>query len=122
VQQSLFDIGGELCIPGHTVIAREAVVWLETWLDHWNDALPPLKDFVLPGGNPATAVCHLARTVCRRAERLMVRLAHTEHVNPFSLAYINRLSDLLFVVARVLAQQAGDEILWRKDRVRPWPR
>jgi len=123
IQQSLFDIGGELCIPGHSVITADAAAWLETWLDHWNDALPPLQDFVLPGGNAAAAACHLARTVCRRAERLMVRLGHTERVNPFSLTYVNRLSDLLFVVARILARQAGgDEVLWRKDRTRPLPR
>jgi cob(I)alamin adenosyltransferase len=122
IQQTLFDIGGELCIPGHTVLEGDQAAWLESWLDHWNDALPPLKDFVLPGGNKPAALCHVARTVCRRAERLMVRLARSEQVNPFSLAYANRLSDLLFVVARLLARRDGGEVLWQRDRERPVPR
>lgn len=122
IQQSLFDLGSELCIPGLHVIEPPAVEWLEIWLDHWNDELPPLKDFVLPGGNPASAACHLARTVCRRAERLVVRLARSETVNPWSLAYINRLSDLLFVMARMLARRNTAEMLWQKARVKPLPR
>lgn len=122
IQQTLFDIGGELCIPGHTVLAADQAAWLESWLDHWNDTLPPLKDFVLPGGNTPAALCHVARTVCRRAERLMVGLARSEPVNPFSLAYANRLSDLLFVVARLLARRDGGEVLWQRSRERPVPR
>lgn len=122
IQQTLFDVGSELCIPGHRVIEQAAVDWLETWLDHWNVQLPPLKDFILPAGNRVSAAGHLARTVCRRAERLMVRLARSEGVNPVSLAYINRLSDLLFVLARMLARPAGTETLWRKQRTRPVPR
>lgn len=122
IQQTLFDLGSELCIPGYRVIETSAVDWLETWLDHWNEELPPLKDFILPGGNAAAAACHLARTVCRRAERLIVRLSRAEDVNPAALAYINRLSDLLFVIARVLARRSGAEILWQKERTRPAPR
>lgn len=121
LQQTLFDLGSELCIPGYTVIDQTAVDWLEVWLDHWNERLPPLKDFVLPGGSQSAATCHLARTVCRRAERLMVRLARAEQVSPVSLAYVNRLSDLLFVLARVLARRAGQEVLWVKNRERPLP-
>lgn len=122
IQQTLFDLGSELCIPGYSVIEPTAVDWLEAWLDHWNERLPPLKDFVLPGGSVSASACHLARTVCRRAERLMVTLARSEQVNPVSLAYVNRLSDLLFVLARVLARGAGREVLWLKERVRPLPR
>ena len=122
IQQTLFDLGSELCIPGYRVIEQPVIDWLEAWLDHWNEQLPPLKDFILPGGSSTAAACHLARTVCRRAERLMVRLARIEPLNPLSLAYINRLSDLLFVVARVLARQAGTEVLWQKQRTKPLPR
>ena len=122
VQQALFDLGSELCIPGYRVIDADATAWLEVWLDHWNAELPPLKDFILPGGSSAAAACHLARTICRRAERLMVGLMATEDVNPQALAYINRLSDFLFVAARVLARQAGAEVLWAKSRQRPMPR
>ncbi len=122
IQQTLFDLGSELCIPGYRVIEQAAVDWLEVWLDHWNEKLPPLKDFVLPGGSAAAACCHLARTVCRRAERLMVRLDHTAPLNAASLAYVNRLSDLLFVMARVLARQTGAEVLWQKQRTKPLPR
>lgn len=122
IQQMLFDLGSELCIPGTRVTEPAAVDWLERWLDHWNSELPPLKEFVLPGGSPGASACHLARTVCRRTERLMVALAHVDQVNPLSLACINRLSDLLFVIARLLARQAGIEVLWRKHRTKPLPR
>lgn len=117
VQHHLFDLGGELCIPGHQAIQDAHVTWLENALDHFNDALPPLKDFILPGGSQAAATCHLARTVCRRAERLVVSLKRVEDVPPFSMKYLNRLSDLLFVIARVVArQEGGSEVLWQKDR------
>jgi len=117
VQHHLFDLGGELCIPGHQAIQDEHVVWLEETLDHFNDALPALKDFILPGGSQAAATCHLARTVCRRAERLVVSLQRVEEVPPFSMKYLNRLSDLLFVIARVIAREdGGSEVLWQKDR------
>lgn len=118
VQHHLFDLGGELCIPGHQAIDASHVEWLERTLDHFNDDLPPLKDFILPGGSRAAATCHLARTVCRRAERLVVTLQHEDTVvPPFSLRYLNRLSDLLFVLARVLARHdGGSEVLWQKAR------
>jgi len=117
VQHHLFDLGGELCIPGHQAIQESHIDWLEKTLDHFNETLPPLKDFILPGGTLAAANCHVARTVCRRAERLVVSLQKTETVPPFSMRYLNRLSDLLFVVARVTALHAGGkEVLWQKDR------
>lgn len=117
VQHHLFDLGGELCIPGHQAITQTHIDWLEKTLDHFNDALPALKEFILPGGSPAAAQCHLARTVCRRAERLVVSLQRVEQVPPFSMKYLNRLSDLLFVMARVLARhEGGVEVLWQKDR------
>jgi cob(I)alamin adenosyltransferase len=117
VQHHLFDLGGELCIPGHQAINQAHIDWLEHTLDHFNEQLPPLKDFILPGGSLAAANCHLARTVCRRAERLLVSLQRQESVPPFSMKYLNRLSDLLFVLARVVAREdGGSEVLWQKDR------
>jgi cob(I)alamin adenosyltransferase len=117
VQHDLFDLGGELCIPGHRVITAAYVDRLETELDAFNDPLPPLKDFILPGGGPAAAACHVARTVCRRAERRCWSLARIEEVAPEALKYLNRLSDLLFVIARVLArQESGSEVLWKHRR------
>lgn len=112
-QHELFDLGGELCMPGYTLVPEPCVDQLETDLDHFNEDLPPLKDFILPGGSEAAARCHLARTVCRRAERLMVSLAKVEDINEISLRYLNRLSDLLFVIARVLARaNGGKEVIW----------
>jgi len=106
-----------LCIPGHQAINESHIDWLEKTLDHFNDSLPPLKDFILPGGSQAAANCHLARTVCRRAERLVVSLQRLEPVPPCSMKYLNRLSDLLFVLARVIARfEGGNEVLWQKDR------
>jgi cob(I)alamin adenosyltransferase len=117
VQHELFDLGGELCIPGHQMINAEQVTRLEEALDAFNEALPPLKEFILPGGGPAAAACHLARTVARRAERRAWTLARTARVSPELLKYLNRLSDLLFVVARVLARhERGAEVLWRHKR------
>jgi len=114
IQHELFDLGGELSVPGRNVLDDAAVAALEAMLDRFNDGLPPLKDFILPGGSSAAAACHLARAVCRRAERRAWRLARTEPVNPASLRYLNRLSDLLFVLARVIARHdGGAEILWR---------
>jgi cob(I)alamin adenosyltransferase len=119
IQHDLFDLGGELCIPGHRMVTAERVQWLESTLDAFNDALPPLADFILPGGGPAAAACHVARTVCRRAERRVWTLAGREALNPEAAVYLNRLSDLLFVLARVLARQEhGTEVLWRHDRGR----
>jgi cob(I)alamin adenosyltransferase len=114
VQHDLFDLGGELCIPGHRIMRDAHVERLETELDAFNDPLPPLKEFILPGGGPAAAACHLARTICRRAERRCFTLARAETVAPEALRYLNRLSDLLFVLARVLARhEQGSEVLWR---------
>lgn len=112
-QHELFDLGGELCMPGYTLIPDSFIDQLEADLDRFNEDLPPLKDFILPGGSESAARCHLARTVCRRAERLMVSLAKIEDINKASLRYLNRLSDLLFVIARVLARaNGGSEVLW----------
>lgn len=119
VQHELFDMGGELCIPGHTAISAPQVTRLEQELDAFNEALPALKEFILPGGGPAAASCHLARTVARRAERRVWSLAHAEQVSAPVLQYLNRLSDLLFVIARVLARhERGTEVLWRHDRTK----
>ena len=113
VQHDLFDLGGELCIPGHAAIEAEFIDRLENDLDGFNADLPPLKDFILPGGSEAASRCHMARTICRRAERILVTLGRTEDVNEFSLKYLNRLSDLLFVMARVLARgDGGSEVIW----------
>ena len=115
VQHDLFDLGGELCIPGHRMIGAAHVDRLESELDRFNENLPPLKEFILPGGGPAAAACHLARAVCRRAERRCWSLARTENVAPEALKYLNRLSDLLFVLARVLARhENGSEVVWRR--------
>jgi cob(I)alamin adenosyltransferase len=120
VQHELFDMGGELCIPGHRVITEAHVTRLEDTLDRFNEALPPLKEFILPGGGPAASACHVARTVARRAERRTWDLARQETVSPDVLKYLNRLSDLLFVLARVLARhERGTEVLWRHDRSKP---
>jgi cob(I)alamin adenosyltransferase len=117
VQHELFDLGGELCLPGHRVITAEHATRLEKSLDEFNDTLPPLKEFILPGGGPAAAVCHLARAIARRAERRVWTLARAESVSPEVPRYLNRLSDLLFVLARVLARhERGGEVLWRHDR------
>jgi len=120
VQHELFDMGGELCIPGHYAITAAHITRLEQALDGFNDPLPPLKEFILPGGGPAAAACHLARTVARRAERRVLTLSRVETVSPEVVKYLNRLSDLLFVLARVLARhERGTEVLWRHDRVKP---
>lgn len=119
VQHDLFDLGGELCIPGSRVIADEHTGRLERDLDRFNADLPRLKEFILPGGGPAAAACHVARTVCRRAERQVWTLVDGQHVAPEVPRYLNRLSDLLFVIARVLARlESGSEVLWRHDRGR----
>lgn len=119
VQHDLFDLGGELCMPGHRAMTDEDVTRLETTLDRFNDDLPPLKEFILPGGGPAAAACHLARTIVRRAERRVWALHRLEEVAPDLARYLNRLSDLLFVLARVLARhESGVEVLWRHDRRR----
>jgi cob(I)alamin adenosyltransferase len=117
VQHELFDLGGELCIPGHRAIEASQVQALEETLDAFNERLPPLKEFILPGGGPAAAACHLARAICRRAERRAWTLARAQAVAPEPLKYLNRLSDLLFVLARVLARhENGSEVLWKHER------
>ena len=115
IQHRLFDLGGELCIPGHSILAAAHVTALETWLDELNEQLEPLADFILPGGSPAAAVCHLARTVCRRAERRVVTLLASEPGGEIGLRYLNRLSDLLFVMSRSLNRAAGvADVLWQR--------
>jgi cob(I)alamin adenosyltransferase len=117
VQQDLFDLGGELCIPDTEVIDADRVARLEQQLDQLNADLPPLKEFILPGGGAAAAACHLARAVCRRAERRTCSLADNSPVNTHTLQYLNRLSDLLFVIARVMSRHAGaDEVLWQSSK------
>ena len=117
VQHDLFELGGELCIPGHSAVTEAFVERLENDLDRFNADLPTLKEFILPGGGPAAAACHVARTVVRRAERRVFTLSTSEDVRPEAIRYLNRLSDLLFVVARVLARaEHGTETLWNRQR------
>ena len=117
VQQDLFDIGGELCPPFRLAVKPDKIIFLETQLEEWNASLPPLKEFILPGGNIKSATCHLARTICRRAERRLVELHEQENLNPDILRYINRLSDLLFVAARIMARETTDqEEMWQHER------
>lgn len=117
VQHELFDLGGELCVPGREVLAEANVARLEQALDRLNATLAPLKEFVLPGGCRAAALTHVARAVARRAERRLLSLARRDRANPVALKYLNRLSDLLFVVARYLNAQAGHpEPLWQPGR------
>lgn len=117
VQQDLFDMGADLAVPGSQRASDSQVARLERELDAINATLPPLKEFVLPGGGSAAAACHLARAIARRAERSAWRLAEETEVNAALLRYLNRLSDLLFVVARALARRGSpDEPLWEPDR------
>jgi len=117
VQHDLFELGGELCIPGHSAIYDPFIDRLEAELDRLNQDLPALQDFILPGGGEAAAACHLARTIVRRARRCTITLAAQESVRAEVLRYLNRLSDLLFVVARVLARaEQGQEVLWNRER------
>ena len=114
VQQGLFDLGAELSMPDSQVIEEPRVEELESLTQRFNAALPPLREFVLPGGGRAAALCHLARTVCRRAERSLVELGSTQNVRAPARKFLNRLSDLLFVLARVLARSSGlAEPVWR---------
>ena len=117
VQHDLFDLGGEVCIPGMSMISGKQVEKLETALDGWNESLSPLKDFILPGGSRAAAQAHHCRTVCRRAERMLVGLAQEEAVNDGPRQYLNRLSDLLFVLGRHLNKVDGHgDVLWQKGK------
>ena len=117
VQHELFDLGGELSIPGYVAIDDQHVKQLEADLDDFNSDLPPLKEFILPGGARSAALCHVARATCRRAERRLVKLAQAEQVSPLPQRYLNRLSDLLFVLCRVLNRGAGrPDVYWRRTR------
>ncbi len=117
VQHKLFDLGGELSIPGYEAIQEEDVEKLEAALNDLNAQLPPLKEFILPGGGPAAADCHMARAICRRGERRLVSLARDEQVSDQARIYLNRLSDLLFVMCRLLARdEGGVEVLWRNPK------
>lgn len=115
IQHDLFDLGGELCLPGMHVMTAEQTKRLETWVEGWNAQLPPLKEFILPGGCRAAALAHQARTLCRRAERSVIHLHHQEALSDDLRRYLNRLSDLLFVLARTLNQTAGQtDTFWIK--------
>jgi cob(I)alamin adenosyltransferase len=115
VQHDLFDLGGELSVPGGTFLKETQPGRLEAAIDRFNAELAPLKEFILPGGTRASALTHHARTVCRRAERAVVALAHNEAVSEPSRQYLNRLSDLLFVLARWLNKHAGrGDVMWQK--------
>ena len=117
IQHRLFDLGGELAMPEYHMLDSAHTAALEAAIDQWNVHLPPLKDFILPGGSRSGALCHLARTICRRAERRLVQLHHVALQRPEVMRYLNRLSDLLFVLARVLNHAAGQEVVyWQKPR------
>jgi cob(I)alamin adenosyltransferase len=118
VQHDLFDLGGELSIPGHQALGEARVVALEAAVEQFNSELPPLKEFILPGGSRAAALAHVGRTVCRRAERTLVALALHDPVSDTARRYLNRLSDLLFVLARTLNRSAGgSDVLWQSRRL-----
>ncbi|WP_043352306.1 cob(I)yrinic acid a,c-diamide adenosyltransferase [Cupriavidus basilensis] len=117
IQHDLFDLGGELSIPGYVLVKPEQVLQLDEWLDHYNANLPRLAEFILPGGSRAAAVAHVCRTVCRRAERALVALGAQEALNEAPRQYLNRLSDLLFVLSRVLNRAGGgSDVLWQRGR------
>jgi cob(I)alamin adenosyltransferase len=116
IQHDLFNVGGEICIPGYVILQQSRIDDLEQVIDSLNENLPPLKEFILPGGTKAAAYCHLARTVCRRAERKLVELHRNEKVTDISLQYLNRLSDLLFVLCRTINKEAGvNDVLWKNE-------
>ncbi len=117
IQHDLFNLGGEICIPGYVLLTQSCVDLLEQSIDRLNHDLKPLKEFILPGGTKAAAWCHLARTVCRRAERKLIELNRHEKVSPISLRYLNRLSDLLFVMCRIFNKEAGiNDVLWKNEQ------
>lgn len=117
IQHDLFDLGGELCIPGYTMLKDVQVARLDERLEHYNANLPRLEEFILPGGSRAAAIAHVCRTVCRRAERAIVALAAQETVNEAPRQYVNRLSDLLFVLARVLNRHGGGaDVQWQQRK------
>ena len=117
IQHDLFDLGGELCIPGYENVAESQVARLDELLEHYNATLPRLQEFILPGGTRCAALAHVGRTVARRAERAIVALGASEEVRPVCRQYVNRLSDLLFVLARVLNRaDGGSDVLWQQGR------
>lgn len=119
IQHDLFDMGAELCIPGHTALGEAQIAHLDARLAHYNASLPPLREFVLPGGSAGAAQAHMVRTICRRAERAVVGLARTEPLNPPIRQYLNRLSDLMFVFARYInQQQIFPDVLWNSKHSR----
>ncbi len=118
IQQILFNLGGELAMPDYTLVTDQHLQQIETWVEHFNAQLPPLKEFILPKGSMSTATCHVARTVCRRAERRLVTLSREEVINSNLKIYLNRLSDLLFVYCRLLAKNDGaTEEMWQSKRM-----
>ena len=122
IQHDLFDLGGELSIPGYTSLGPQHVARLEKQLDRYNADLPPLKEFIRPGGSRSAALCHVARVVCRRAERRVITLSSAETLSPSLQHYLNRVSDLLFVLCRVLNRAAGvADVYWQKGKNRSAP-
>ncbi len=118
IQHQLFNLGGELSIPGYQLLKEEAVIQLDEALAHYNEALPRLQEFILPAGNRAASQAHVCRTVARRAERLVVELAQTETIHAAPRHYLNRLSDLMFVLSRVLNRMnGGDDVYWKSERM-----
>lgn len=116
IQHDLFNIGGEISMPGHSFIKEEKIVELETRIDTFNELVEPLKDFILPGGSEAASICHMARSIARRAERDVITLHYAEPVCDTTRQYLNRLSDLLFVAARVINLKLGQpDVLWKKE-------
>ena len=117
IQHTLFDVGGEISIPGFVLVKPDRVDFLEQALDQLNENLDPLKEFILPGGTAASAQCHVARAICRRAERRLHTLSREEDVSEVAKKYLNRLSDLLFVMARHINKEAGGyDVLWKHER------
>jgi cob(I)alamin adenosyltransferase len=117
IQNDLFDLGGALALPTQDVFAQNKIVWLDEKIAHYNADLPPLREFILPGGSRAGALCHVARTVARRAERDLVVLSQNDAVPQHALPYLNRLSDLLFVLSRCINRtQAASETFWQRDK------
>ena len=116
IQHDLFNIGGEISMPGHSFIKDEKITGLEEKIDAFNEQVTPLKEFILPGGSEAASVCHMARSIARRAERDVISLHQIEDVPAQTRQYLNRLSDLLFVAARIINQQLGQsDVLWKKE-------
>ncbi len=116
IQHDLFNIGGEISMPGHSFIKAEKITRLEHLIDHFNEAVEPLKDFILPGGSEPAAVCHIARAITRRSERDVISLHDQDPVNETTRQYLNRLSDLLFAMARIINLRLGQaDVLWKKE-------